>query len=267
MGKKLDKFNKYDDFVEKFKPKKTTDDCYTPPEVYDAVLSYVRSTYNIPETVRVIRPFYPDGDYKAENYSQPCIVVDNPPFSIFAQILDFYRTEGIPFFLFAPQLQTFGTVTRRPGLTFISVNITLIYENGAGVNTGFVTNMTPDIVFTTSPKLYSSLKQANVSHKKQARRIEYPSNVFSIKKIAAITHSGHVEFSLGWKDIIPFTQCSKEIKGIYGGGCLISDEKAAEALAAEAQAAAARIPKPIDRYVQLTPHDQELINQLNHAPT
>ena len=24
----------YEDFVEKFKPKKTTDDCYTPPGVY-----------------------------------------------------------------------------------------------------------------------------------------------------------------------------------------------------------------------------------------
>ena len=27
----------YDAFVEKFKPKKTTDDCYTPPLVYDAI--------------------------------------------------------------------------------------------------------------------------------------------------------------------------------------------------------------------------------------
>ena len=30
-------FNDYDGFVEKFKPKKTTDDCYTPPLVYEAV--------------------------------------------------------------------------------------------------------------------------------------------------------------------------------------------------------------------------------------
>ena len=27
----------YDEFVEKFKPKNTTDDCMTPPLVYDAV--------------------------------------------------------------------------------------------------------------------------------------------------------------------------------------------------------------------------------------
>lgn len=29
--------SEYDAFVEKFKPKKTTDDCYTPANVYDAV--------------------------------------------------------------------------------------------------------------------------------------------------------------------------------------------------------------------------------------
>ena len=27
----------YDEFVEKFKPKLTTDDCITPPEIYDVV--------------------------------------------------------------------------------------------------------------------------------------------------------------------------------------------------------------------------------------
>lgn len=27
----------YEAFVDKFKPKKTTDDCYTPPDVYDTV--------------------------------------------------------------------------------------------------------------------------------------------------------------------------------------------------------------------------------------
>ena len=31
----------YNAFVEKFEPKKTTDDCYTPPAVYDAVADYV----------------------------------------------------------------------------------------------------------------------------------------------------------------------------------------------------------------------------------
>ena len=34
-SQKAEKSNDYEGFVEKFKPKKTTDDCYTPPLVYD----------------------------------------------------------------------------------------------------------------------------------------------------------------------------------------------------------------------------------------
>lgn len=30
----------YDDFVAKFEPKKTTDDCYTPPIIYDAIRAW-----------------------------------------------------------------------------------------------------------------------------------------------------------------------------------------------------------------------------------
>lgn len=37
----------YEEFVEKFKPKLTTDDCYTPPIVYDAVADWVASEYNL----------------------------------------------------------------------------------------------------------------------------------------------------------------------------------------------------------------------------
>lgn len=41
LNKKKELFNDYEGFVNKFKPKKTTDDCYTPPEVYNCVLNYV----------------------------------------------------------------------------------------------------------------------------------------------------------------------------------------------------------------------------------
>ena len=42
----------YEEFVEKFKPKKTTDDCYTPPEIYEAIKDWVCKCYNIdPENV------------------------------------------------------------------------------------------------------------------------------------------------------------------------------------------------------------------------
>lgn len=34
-------FEDYEGFVEKFEPKKTTDDCYTPPKIYDTTLKPV----------------------------------------------------------------------------------------------------------------------------------------------------------------------------------------------------------------------------------
>lgn len=37
----------YEQFVEKFKPKKTTDDCYTPPLIYDGVADWVCTEYGI----------------------------------------------------------------------------------------------------------------------------------------------------------------------------------------------------------------------------
>ncbi|MEG0513609.1 MAG: hypothetical protein RR653_12945, partial [Clostridia bacterium] len=66
----------YDEFVEKFKPKLTTDDCYTPQWIYDVVLGWVRKEYGIGEETRIVRPFRPGGDYQAEDYSGDTVVVD-----------------------------------------------------------------------------------------------------------------------------------------------------------------------------------------------
>ena len=83
------KSKNYDEFVEKFKPKKTTDDCYTPPEIYEAIKEWVYLRYGInPEDT--VRPFWPGADYKSFDYSEDSIVLDNPPFSIclrFASII------------------------------------------------------------------------------------------------------------------------------------------------------------------------------------
>ena len=87
----------YQEFLEKFKLKKTTDDCYTPAPVYDAVARYVEETYGISRD-KFVRPFYPGGDYVNESYPEGCVVVDNPPFSIMAEILRFYDSKGIKFF-------------------------------------------------------------------------------------------------------------------------------------------------------------------------
>ena len=95
----------YDSFVKKFDAEraKTTDDCYTPPAIYEAVLDWLKSKVDL-SGKEIKRPFYPWGDYKTELYHSNCVVVDNPPFSIFSEILTFYIAMGVKFFLFAPAL-------------------------------------------------------------------------------------------------------------------------------------------------------------------
>lgn len=93
----------YAEFVEKFKPKKTTDDCYTPENVFEAVAAWACAEYGI-ERAAIVRPFYPGGDYERYDYPEGCVVLDNPPFSILTQILNFYNAHGVRFFLFAPSI-------------------------------------------------------------------------------------------------------------------------------------------------------------------
>lgn len=129
----------YQEFLEKFKLKKTTDDCYTPAPVYDAVARYVEETYGVSRD-KFVRPFYPGGDYANEKYPEGCVVVDNPPFSIMAEILRFYDSKGIKFFLFAPTLTLFSSSSAST-CTALPCTLVVIYENGASVNTSFLTNL------------------------------------------------------------------------------------------------------------------------------
>lgn len=53
------KSKNYEDFVEKFKPKKTTDDCYTPSLVYEAISDWVANEYNLDKSIFAVR-FIPE---------------------------------------------------------------------------------------------------------------------------------------------------------------------------------------------------------------
>jgi len=69
----------YLEFLGKFELKKTTDDCFTPPAVYDAVRDWAVAEYGL-EGREIVRPFYPGGDYQNHDYPPGCVVIDNPPF-------------------------------------------------------------------------------------------------------------------------------------------------------------------------------------------
>lgn len=137
----------YEEFVDKFKPKLTTDDCMTPQNVYDIVADYVADRYGVDRS-RFVRPFWPGEDYQARTYADGEIVVDNPPFSMLSKICRWYEKNGIPFFLFSNGL----TSTNRWGLDFcIIYAATITYENGAVIPTTFTTNMeTPGVVLDSN---------------------------------------------------------------------------------------------------------------------
>ena len=229
----------YAEFLEKFKPKKTTDDCYTPDNVYKAVLDWVVKEYGI-DPEKVDRPFWPGGDYERFEYTDGGCVVDNPPFSILSQICTNYRNAGIKFFLFAPYLTNFGGATR--GLTHIVCDADVMYENGATVNTSFITNLDVWEVRTASD-LRAAIVEADKANRKEMRRelpkYDYPDEVLTATMVGYLSKYGQ-EFKLMPNECFFIRALeSQRAKGkaIFGGGYLLSKKAAAEKAAAEKAAA------------------------------
>ncbi len=250
----------YEDFVEKFKPKRTTDDCYTPPLVYDAVLDWSREHLAIGDRP-VVRPFFPGGDYEHYDYPANCVVVDNPPFSIFAKICDFYVERGIPFLLFAPAMSSI-----RKNCTYIGVGVQVTYENGAEVNTAFVTNMMGDLVCVTAPDFYKAIKKANDTNLKQKektfKKLSFPNNVLRATTLHTMSRAG-VVFKVERKDGQVVTKACK-CKSEFGNSVLLSDTTTAEKLAAEkltAEKLAAE--KLAAEKLELTDTSKAIIESLN----
>lgn len=253
-------FNDYDGFVEKFKPKKTTDDCYTPPAVYETIKDWVCSEYGI-DPAKIVRPFYPGGDYESFDYSGGKVVVDNPPFSILSKICAFYRDRGIPFFLFAPSLTIFNS-TSRNGARMIVTNSAIEYANGAQVNTSFVTSFGDDLI-RTAPDLANAIDETVKRVRKEQRRHQpkyaYPCELLTVSRLGKI--GKQVEFRVKASDVA-FTRAidsQKAVKkAIFGGGYLMSEVKAAELKAAELKAAEDAIVWP------LSDREKNIVSSLGH---
>lgn len=227
--------DEYDEFVSKFEPKKTTDDCYTPSAVYDAVKNWAFEEYGL-EGREIVRPFYPGGDYERFDYPDGCVVIDNPPFSILSEILRFYNGRGIDYFLFAPALTSLKS--DAPCHVYVSADIE--YENGAKVRTAFLTSL-QDEAARTAPALNEALKCAN-DDASELPKYSYPDNLLTASDLMKICRGG-VAFSVGYGVKISALDVQKDIgKAVYGGGMLISDQDAkakADAIA-EAELAISR---------------------------
>ena len=229
------KFEDYEGFTEKFKPKKTTDDCYTPPAVMEVVNDYVSKRWGL-DPLKFVRPFWPGGDYESFDYPEGCIVVDNPPFSIHSKIRKFYTERGIPFFLFAPLLICLSGRDCE-SIDHILPNADITYENGAVVKSAFVTNLCSDYVLETEPELGERLTAACATASKKKAKISYPVEVLTAARAAYLASHG-VNFKVSPDDAVRVTKLDAMGKRvIFGGGLLLSERAAAERAAAERAAA------------------------------
>jgi hypothetical protein len=229
----------YQAFLEKFEAKKTTDDCYTPDNIYNIVKKWCIERYGL-KGKKIIRPFYPGGDYQKEDYSGDCVVLDNPPFSIISEICEWYTERNIPFFMFAPALTLLGIA--RGTMNYVACCVAVTYANGANVNTSFVTNLGNKKI-VASAELHELVEEANKENlrkmHKELPKYSYPDEVLTSTMLGYMAAHG-TSIEIEAKDVyfIRSLDSQKESgKGLFGSGFLLSERAAAEKAAAEKAAA------------------------------
>ena len=254
----------YNEFTEKFKPKLTTDDCFTPANIYEVVRDWAMRRYSL-NGCPVIRPFFPGGNYKEAEYPENCVVIDNPPFSILSEICRFYDENEIPYFLFAPGLTLFSIASGS--CNYLPIGATVTYENGANVHTSFVTNL-GGVKIEIAPDLYQVVDEENNKNLRELYA-DLPSYVYpdcvvgvAINKLAKYGQA--LQIMAGDALFIRALDAQKEAgKTIFGCGFLLSEKAAAEKAAAEKAAAEkAAAKKAAATEWSLSEREIELVAQL-----
>ena len=244
----------YGEFTDKFKAKLTTDDCYTPEAVYNAVRDWTVNEFGL-EGREIVRPFWPGGDFEIFDYPENCVVIDNPPFSIYDKILKFYTEEGIDFMLFGPAL----TLFKRYDCCYIVTNEVVNYANGAKVNTSFVTSLDKVNRIRCDRSLKDAIaeaEQAVKTKKADLPVIKYPDCVVSS---AILGKTSRVDFRVRKEDCAYITHAG--CQRVFGHGFLLSDRAAADRAAAERAAERKKV------VVQLLPEELEIVRKLNEKGT
>jgi len=241
-------------FCEKFVPKKTTDDCYTPEPVYNEIRDYVCERYGV-DPAKIVRPFWPNADYRRVEYPDGCVVLDNPPFSIVSQIVKFYRHNGIRFFLFVPGLTPFSALHK--GTTVLCCGVSIVYENGVKVNTSFAHNLDGVSAVESCPELFDRVTAVcDALRKKKTKtvaNIELPPEVISAAKINWYTKY-HTPFQVRHGEFALIRGLDNYPKGVFGAGLLLAERAAAERAAAERAAA----ERAAAERIELSPREREI---------
>ena len=256
MGIRQQTFLDYEGFLDKFKPKKTTDDCYTPANIYEAVKAWAVKEYGL-EGREIVRPFWPGKEYDCFDYPAGCVVIDNPPFSIMSKIVKFYFQNRVDYFLFSPYLTNLGIGAGGYGVNHIIAPCSVTYENGAVVDTCFVTNLGDDFI-RNAPDLMDAIQTAEDANRAKTTatlpKYEYPDAVITSAKVGWFCKH-HTPYKVKREDCVFIRKLDDQgDAGIFGGGYLLSERAAAERAAAERAAAERAAAKKW----QLSPREMEL---------
>lgn len=259
-------FNDYGAFLDKFEHKKTADDCYTPKEIMDIIIKYVDCAYPLKDK-KIIRPFYPGGDFENINYTEDMVVIDNPPFSIVTKICKYYLKKGIKFFLFCPHLTAFGSDI---DCTHIIASADITYKNGATIKTAFISNLFGDLKIIGDSNLYKKFKDIQSRNKANLPKYKYPDHIITVSKIAYCIEKG-VSLKIDKKDLKHYRGLDsqkKHGKALFGSGFLASDLAAELTASATSQAvisAATSIKKENVIEWELSTKEKEIIKSLGSA--
>lgn len=224
----MSKNETYEEFVDKFKAKKTTDDCYTPDLVYNAVKEWAIKEMGWSGRP-VVRPFFPGGDYENFDYPANCVVIDNPPFSIVSKIAKLYEERGIDYFLFCPHLTCFSCTAAK---SHLCVGCQIIYANGAKVATSFLCSKGP--LIRSAPDLYRAVAEANEANLKGKKKppqplYTYPDNLMTASAVALMSKYG-IEYRENVGVFVRTLDCQRAAKkGIFGAGYIVPEKAAHEA--------------------------------------
>ncbi len=231
MATRAQTFLDYEGFCEKFKPRKTTDDCYTPANVYEAVKEYAL------EGREIVRPFWPGREYDCADYPDGCVVIDNPPFSILAKIIRWYYAQKVDFFLFAPALTIGSSVADKCNIVIPPCKA-VTFANGAVVRTAFATNL-GEYAIQVRPDLAEAIAAANEANIQQ-RRGTNPQRTDHVLELPpeVVTPARLLKLKADWRVkrgdclFIPTLDGGGRDFRLFGGGYLLSERAAAERAAA-----------------------------------
>lgn len=277
-----ERLHDYEGFIRKFSGRgkdapRTTDECLTPPRVFAAVVEWVAARVPL-DGRRIVRPFYPGGDYEKYPYQPGDVVIDNPPFSILSRIRAHYQARGIAYFLFAPGLTVMST-NKADGDCAVLTGNQITYANGAKVNTAFCTSLFPALRALVAPSLRRALARAEAEGRAEMKAAKprppkyvYPHTVWSAAALGTLARRA--------VDDVPVpaaTSCRvfgqrleqqmRYGKSIYGGGLFVDRRTGEELAETAARTVAETAARPVAETVEweLSPDETDIIDALDDA--